>query len=81
MVNQNKIFSFKIKRQAKNVFPRDVERTVVVTLLERIPLVPLTFNRNPSQEVSGHAELCKEALSPSKTSSRHLEEEKVLYSE
>ena len=29
MVNQNKIFSFKIKRQAKNVFPRDVERTVV----------------------------------------------------
>ena len=28
MVNQNKIFSFKIKRQAKNVFPRDVERTV-----------------------------------------------------
>ena len=29
MVNQNKIFSFKIKRQAKNVFQRDVERTVV----------------------------------------------------
>ena len=28
MVNQNKIFSFTIKRQAKNVFPRDVERTV-----------------------------------------------------
>ena len=28
MVNQNKIFSFKIKRHAKNVFPRDVERTV-----------------------------------------------------
>ena len=28
MVKQNKIFSFKIKRQAKNVFPRDVERTV-----------------------------------------------------
>ena len=28
MVNQNKIFSFEIKRQAKNVFPRDVERTV-----------------------------------------------------
>ena len=28
MVNQNKIFSFKIKRQAKNVFPRDVKRTV-----------------------------------------------------
>ena len=27
-VNQNKIFLFKIKRQAKNVFPRDVERTV-----------------------------------------------------
>ena len=30
MVNQNKIFSFKIKRQAKNVFPRDVERTVAL---------------------------------------------------
>ena len=30
MVNQNKIFSFKIKRQAKNVFPGDVERTVVL---------------------------------------------------
>ena len=28
MVNQNKILSFKIKRQAKNVFLRDVERTV-----------------------------------------------------
>ena len=30
MVNQNKIYSFKIKRQAKNAFPRDVERTVVL---------------------------------------------------
>ena len=29
MVSQNKRFSFKIKRQAKNVFPKDVERTVV----------------------------------------------------
>ena len=29
MVYQNKIFSFKVKRQAKNVFSRDVERTVV----------------------------------------------------
>ena len=28
MVNQSKRFSSKIKRQAKNVFPRDVERTV-----------------------------------------------------
>ena len=28
MVNQNKIFSFKIMRQAKNVLPSDVERTV-----------------------------------------------------
>ena len=33
MVNQNKIFSFKIKHQAKNVFPRDVERTVVYLCL------------------------------------------------
>ena len=30
MVGQNKRFSFKIKRQAKNVFPRDAERTVVL---------------------------------------------------
>ena len=30
MVNQNKIFSFKIKRQAKNLFPSDVKRTVAV---------------------------------------------------
>ena len=29
MVNQNKIFSLELKRQAKSVFPRDVERTVV----------------------------------------------------
>ena len=28
MVNQKKIFSFELKCQAKNVFPRDVERTV-----------------------------------------------------
>ena len=28
MVNQNKLFSYKIKRQVINVFPRDVERTV-----------------------------------------------------
>ena len=28
MVNQNKLFSFEIKRQAENVFPRDVESTV-----------------------------------------------------
>ena len=28
MVNQNKLFSFKIKHQAKSVFPRDVERIV-----------------------------------------------------
>ena len=32
MVIQNKIFSFKIKRQAKNVFPSDVERTVISCL-------------------------------------------------
>ena len=28
MVNQNKVLSFKIKRQTKNVFPSDVEWTV-----------------------------------------------------
>ena len=31
MVGQNKRFSFKIKRQAKNLFPRDVERTVGIS--------------------------------------------------
>ena len=29
MVNQNKKFSYKIKRQAKNILPSDVERTIV----------------------------------------------------
>ena len=36
MVNQNKIFSFKIKRQSKNIFPRDVERTVVRVFVVRM---------------------------------------------
>ena len=45
MVNQNKIFSFKIKRQ-KNVFPRDVERTVEHKnrLYNYIQLIVLGFN-------------------------------------
>ena len=30
MVNQNKTFSFRIKRRAKDAFPYDVERTVVL---------------------------------------------------
>ena len=30
MVNQNKTFLFKIKRQANNVFPSDVEKIVTV---------------------------------------------------
>ena len=30
MVNLNKIYSFKVKRQAKNVFPSDVDRIVVI---------------------------------------------------
>ena len=34
MVIQNKIFPFKIKRQAKNVFPSDVERTVNIETLK-----------------------------------------------
>ena len=32
MVNQNKTFSFIIKRQATIVFPKDVERTVHVVM-------------------------------------------------
>ena len=50
MVNQNKIFSFKIKRQAKNIFPRDVERTVheqvfflLVLFLDYLNVVPILF--------------------------------------
>ena len=35
MVNQNKIFSFKIKGQAKNIFPSDVERTVGIFLVKK----------------------------------------------
>ena len=35
MINQNKIFSFKIKCQAKNVFPSDVERTVEPTKYDK----------------------------------------------
>ena len=30
MVNQNKMFSFKIKCQAKHIFPSDVDRTVAI---------------------------------------------------
>ena len=30
MVNQNKTFSFRITRQAKNVFPENVERTEMI---------------------------------------------------
>ena len=41
MVNQNKI-SFKIKRQVKDVFLSDVERTVAI--IGRIPVVPCTSN-------------------------------------
>ena len=38
VVNQNKICSFKIKRQTQNVFPSDVEKTVVKqTIFYRIP--------------------------------------------
>ena len=36
MVYQNKIFSFKRKRQANNVFPRDVERTVDRKFKQRV---------------------------------------------
>ena len=35
MVNQNKILSLKIKRQAKSVFPSDVERTLACLLSVR----------------------------------------------
>ena len=34
MFSQNKIFSFKIKRQAKNVFPSNVEKTIEVLITQ-----------------------------------------------
>ena len=40
MVNLNKILSFKVKRQAKNVFPSDVERTVVEVSTSPVTLGP-----------------------------------------
>ena len=42
MVNQNKISSFKTKRQAKNVFPRDVQRAVGAGNVH-------TYNKGPTQ--------------------------------
>ena len=50
MVNQNKIFSFEIKRQTKNVFPRYVKRTVVSVLHTIIYLW---------QHVMAHVDICK----------------------
>ena len=43
MVNQNKIFSFNIKRQAKNIFPRDVERTVSIGTPYLLTILVLNF--------------------------------------
>ena len=40
MVSQNNVFSFKIKRQAKNVFPSDIERTLdLQTLLALVSVL------------------------------------------
>ena len=64
MVSQNKMFSFKIKRQAKNVFPRDVERTVAnnadpdqrpQSRLIRVYSVCLHLNTGMSIKVTRHA--------------------------
>ena len=55
MVNQNKIFSFKIKRQAENVFPSDVERTVekYSRLITLYPLKsPSDTNKQSNNEMS-----------------------------
>ena len=49
MVNQNKIFSFKIKRQAKNVFPRDVERTVATCITMTLYSPALHYENTPIQ--------------------------------
>ena len=43
MINQTKIFSFKIKRQAKHVFLNDVERTVAgYVLVQKLSLIITT---------------------------------------
>ena len=38
MVNQNNIFSFEIKRQTRNVFSSDIERTVVKQIMQNFQL-------------------------------------------
>ena len=57
MVSQNKRFSFKIKRQAKNVFPRDVERTVDMSVR--------TFRGNTVQAACGPVVQCVVSLTSS----------------
>ena len=49
MISQNKSFSFKIKRQAKNVFPRDVDRTVSMIWIYTANLIFFLF---PASSVS-----------------------------
>ena len=51
MVNHNKIFSLKIKRQAKHVFPSNVERTVSIRSNRTVNNVDL--DQAPQKAVSG----------------------------
>ena len=51
MVYQNKIFSFKIKRQAKNVFLNDVERTVGYTTFGGSSIIVLVCESDVSYMV------------------------------
>ena len=53
MDNQNKIFSFKIKRQTKNVFPRDVERTVSVNLIT-LEMFEMASNTSLAKDCNFH---------------------------
>ena len=55
MVNQNKIFSFEIKRQAKNVFPKDVKRTVGIVLTRIVNI--LTTNQLVCMQCQGFEQL------------------------
>ena len=55
MVDRNKIFSFKIKRQAKkNIFPSDVVRTVdvVISLIHSYVVISQNGSQNGISDIA-----------------------------
>ena len=65
MVIQNKIFSSEIKRQAKNVFPSDVERTVTSHITGPGEWMSLDVSVNSLIFLGRCLFVCVEALRPS----------------